>query len=54
MDPPLAQFTGVSKSFGDVNAAQQMLQRIHHSIGGTFVFVTSDQGDAMGWRTGSP
>jgi ABC-type Fe3+/spermidine/putrescine transport system ATPase subunit len=27
---------------------QEELRRIHHSIGGTFVFVTHDQGEAMG------
>ena len=28
-------------------AMQEELRRIHHSIGGTFVFVTHDQGEAM-------
>jgi ABC-type Fe3+/spermidine/putrescine transport system ATPase subunit len=29
-------------------AMQEELRRIHHSIGGTFVFVTHDQGEALG------
>ena len=29
-------------------AMQQELRRIHHEIGGTFVFVTHDQGEALG------